>query len=301
MLLSKLKMTQVWVSNFWSRFECVWELHCYPGSIIPRVCGAALLFPQHSEQVRPSPITLSVCLQAKLLNRCHWTVGGCIGPHLPPEAIHSSPQQQLEHSTVLKTTAAFPLLHKHISKHTHTHHSIIHCTSMSQIQQWKVIMMRGHLWQWGGGSVIIHVMIYVITHYISSIWGIITGKALAQVWWLFAKGKYITGIYSITVVRGMEMCLCFCDENPGFVSQTGYFMFYSSGRWSVLLAGVWTDHTVFPFLLTTYRLHCNSQLHGNNSLCCQGAVRTQHVNVLCFLLIQCSVLYGKSTRLTNKN
>lgn len=170
MLLSELKTTQVWVSKFWSRFECVWELHCCPGSIIPGVCVAALLFPQHSERVRPSPITLSVCLQAELQNRCHWTVGGCIDPLLPPEAIHSSLQQQLEHSTVLKTTAAFPLFTQtHKQTHTHT-------IPLYTVPQW-VKYKKGKL----GGSVIIHVMIYVITHYISSIWGIITGKALAQV------------------------------------------------------------------------------------------------------------------------
>lgn len=108
-----------WVPLF--GFERVWEVQCYPGSIIPGVCVAALLFPQHSERVRLSPITLSVCLEAKLQNRCHWTVGGCTDPHLPPKAIHSSRQEQLENSKVPHSTAAFTLLHKHINKHTHTH------------------------------------------------------------------------------------------------------------------------------------------------------------------------------------
>ena len=68
-----------------------WRVHCCVGSIVfmPWVCVTAVLFPQHSEYVPLSPIALSVCLKAKLKNRCHWTVGECSEPRLPPQAIHS--------------------------------------------------------------------------------------------------------------------------------------------------------------------------------------------------------------------
>lgn len=60
-----------------------------------------------------SPIILSVRLETKLQNRCHWTVGGCTDPHLPPEATHSSTWQ-------LQQAASFPKSLLHFLPYTNT-------------------------------------------------------------------------------------------------------------------------------------------------------------------------------------
>lgn len=154
-LLSELKMTQVWASNFWSRVECVWEVHCYPGSIIPGVCLAALLFPQHtaSECGRLPSLYLSAWkLSCKTGATGQWE-GAQIHTFLLRLYIpaHSSNWRTASFPKPLLHVLSYTNTNKQTRTHTHTHHFIMHCTSVSQIQQRKVIMTRKPLWQWGGG------------------------------------------------------------------------------------------------------------------------------------------------------
>ncbi len=88
--------------SFNRRADKMWRVHCYVRSFvfITRVCVTAVLFPQHSDYVSLSPIALSVCLKAKLKNRCHWTVGECsshaflLRLYIPTLSTNGRPEEQ---------------------------------------------------------------------------------------------------------------------------------------------------------------------------------------------------------------
>lgn len=138
--IPELEMTQVQVSTAWCRFEWMWKVHCYPGSIRTGVCVSALLFPQHSELVRRLP---SLRLWAwKLSSKTGATElwEGAQIHTLPPEATHSSTRQLQQAPTFPKS-----LLHFLPYKNTHmyiqyTHmpklfcSSITHRVSIKQVQ-----------------------------------------------------------------------------------------------------------------------------------------------------------------------
>lgn len=110
--------------SFNRKKDKLWRLDCYAGSIvfITWVCVTAVLFPQHGDYVSLSPIALSVCLKAKLKNRCHWTVGECsshaflLRLYIPTLSTNGRPEL-----TARPCVGPKPLLHFLPAAHTHAY------------------------------------------------------------------------------------------------------------------------------------------------------------------------------------